>query len=66
MLIEGNTGFTVRLRPVRWQFPPDAGARDDRWLVIDSTVDLGDLLAAAAAWSQELDALPSRTFASTD
>ncbi|WP_442935183.1 WapI family immunity protein [Micromonospora sp. CPCC 206061] len=25
-----------------------------------------ELLAAATAWSQELDALPSRTFASTD
>lgn len=46
MLIEGNDGVTVGMRPVRWQFPPDAGAWDDRWLVIDGTVDLGD-----EAWS---------------
>ncbi|MEU8821230.1 hypothetical protein [Actinoplanes sp. NPDC048796] len=30
------------LRPVRWQFPADAGEWDDQWLVIDGTVDLGD------------------------
>ncbi len=27
---------------MRWQFPPDAGAWDDQWLVISGTVDLGD------------------------
>ncbi len=42
MLIEGHDCATVGVRPVRWQFPPDAGAWDDRWLVIDGTVDLGD------------------------
>jgi hypothetical protein len=36
----------VRLRPLRWQFPPDAGAWDDRWLVIGGAVDLRD-----KAWS---------------
>ncbi|BAL89359.1 hypothetical protein AMIS_41390 [Actinoplanes missouriensis 431] len=46
MLIEGNDGVTVSLRPARWQFPADAGAWDDRWLVIDGTVNLGD-----KAWS---------------
>ncbi len=46
MLIEGDDGVAVRLRPVRWQFPPDAGAWDDRWLVIAGAVDLGD-----RAWS---------------
>lgn len=42
MLIEASNGSTVSLRAVRWQFPPDAGAWDDQWLVIGGTVDLGD------------------------
>lgn len=46
MLIEERDGAAVRLRPQRWQFPPDAGAWDDRWLIIGGTVDLRD-----RAWS---------------
>ncbi len=46
MLIGGDDGVAVRLQPVRWQFPPDAGAWDDRWLVIAGAVDLGE-----RAWS---------------
>jgi hypothetical protein len=46
VLIRGDCGGAVDVRPVRWQFPPGAGAWDDRWLVIDGTVDLG-----GEAWS---------------
>ena len=27
---------------MRWQFPSNAGAWDDRWLIINGTVDLGE------------------------
>lgn len=46
MLIEESDGVEVRLRPLRWQFPPDAGAWDDRWLIISGTVEVRD-----QAWS---------------
>lgn len=46
MLIQERAGVAVRLRPLRWQFPPDAGAWDDRWLIIAGAVDLRD-----RAWS---------------
>ncbi len=42
MLIQGSGGSAVRLRPVRWEFPPDVGAWDDQWLVVGGAVDLGD------------------------
>jgi hypothetical protein len=38
----GSDGVTVRLAPLRWQFPPDVGDWDDQWLVIGGTVDTGD------------------------
>jgi hypothetical protein len=40
MLIAGGNGRAVNLQPLRWQFPPDAGDWDDRWLVITGKVDL--------------------------
>ncbi|MCU7722513.1 hypothetical protein ODJ79_02180 [Actinoplanes sp. KI2] len=46
MLIGGDDGVAVRLRPLRWQFPADAGAWDDRWLVIGGAVEIRD-----QAWS---------------
>jgi hypothetical protein len=42
VLIKACSGPAVSLRPVRWQFPPDAGAWDDQWLIVSGTVDLGD------------------------
>jgi hypothetical protein len=41
-LLVGADGVTVDLAPVCWEFPPDAGDGDDRWLVIAGHVDLGD------------------------
>ncbi|MGK5683818.1 WapI family immunity protein [Actinoplanes sp. URMC 104] len=52
MLVEGSNGTTVSLRPERWQYPPDAGAWDDQWLVISGTVNLG-----ARNWSFTLPCL---------
>jgi hypothetical protein len=46
VLIEESDGVAVRICPLRWQFPSDAGAWDDRWLIIAGTVDL-----RGKAWS---------------
>jgi hypothetical protein len=42
VLVRGSNGIAVDLRPLRWQFPHDAGPWDDQWLVIGGAVDLGD------------------------
>jgi hypothetical protein len=40
--ITGDSGVSVELEPLKWQFPADAGEWDDRWLVIRGRIDLGD------------------------
>jgi hypothetical protein len=42
MRIAGDSGVSVELEPLKWQFPADAGEWDDRWLVIRGRIDLGD------------------------
>jgi len=40
VLIRGDDA-AVDLRPERWQFAPDAGPWDDRWIVVRGAVELG-------------------------
>ncbi len=40
--ITGDSGVSVELEPLRWQFPADAGEWDDQWLAIRGRIDLGD------------------------
>lgn len=42
MRITGDSGVSVELEPLKWQFPADAGEWDDRWLVIRGHIDLGN------------------------
>jgi hypothetical protein len=40
--ITGDSGVSVELEPLKWQFPADAGEWDDQWLVIRGRIDLGN------------------------